>query len=191
MYKSGNTPWDIGEADFNLIEVVTQKPIPACKALDVGCGTGDNSIWLAQNGFQVVGTDASDLAIGGAKEKAFKAGVECTFLVADFLKSKIEGAPFGFVFDRGCFHAFDSEEDRIMFARNVAGYLEDTGLWLTLVGNADEKRKGPGPPQHTAGDIVRAVEPFFEVLSLTTTHFGSNHPQPPRAWRGLLKKRDK
>jgi len=52
-YKSGDIPWDAGRPDFNLIEVVTQKPVPICKALDVGCGTGDNSIWLAQNHFQV------------------------------------------------------------------------------------------------------------------------------------------
>jgi hypothetical protein len=43
MYKSGFTPWDIGKADFNLVEVVTQKPILSCKAIDIGCGTGDNS----------------------------------------------------------------------------------------------------------------------------------------------------
>jgi 2-polyprenyl-3-methyl-5-hydroxy-6-metoxy-1,4-benzoquinol methylase len=47
-YKSGETPWDLGQPDFNLIEVVAQKPIPSCKVLDVGCGTGDNSIRLAR-----------------------------------------------------------------------------------------------------------------------------------------------
>jgi len=56
-YQSGDIPWDVGRADFNLIDVVTQKPIPSCKALDIGCGTGDNSIWLARNGFKVTGTD--------------------------------------------------------------------------------------------------------------------------------------
>ena len=62
-YKSGDTPWDVGQPDFNLIEVVTKKLILSCKVLDIGCGTGDNSIWLAQNRFQVMGTDTSDIAI--------------------------------------------------------------------------------------------------------------------------------
>lgn len=188
-YKSGDTPWDIGQPDFNLMEIVTQKPIPRCKVLDIGCGTGDNSIWLARNRFQVIGTDTSDIAIEKAKEKASKAKVDCRFMTVDFLKNNIEGAPFGFIFDRGCFHSFSSEQDRRRFARNVAGHLEESGLWLTLVGNADEHRPGPGPPQRTAGDIVLAVEPFFEVLSLVSTHFGSNRPHPPRAWRCLMQKR--
>ncbi len=189
MYKSGYTPWDIGRPDFNLVEVVAQKPILRCKAIDIGCGTGDNSIWLAQNGFQVTGTETSGIALEQAKEKASDAKVECEFILADFLNDKIEGAPFGFAFDRGCFHSFSSGDDRKSFAQNVAAHLEEAGLWLTLVGNADEDRKGPGPPQWTGRDIVLAVEPYFEVLSLVSTHFGSNHPNPPRAWRCLMQKR--
>jgi SAM-dependent methyltransferase len=188
-YKSGDIPWDAGRPDFNLIEVVTQKPVLICKVLDVGCGTGDNSIWLAQNHFQVTGTDTSDIALEKAKKKASKANVECDFVLVDFLKNKIPGAPFGFVFDRGCFHSFGSEDERRRFAQNVAAHLEEAGLWLTIIGNADEHRQGPGPPQRTARDIVSAVEPYFMVLSLTTSHFESNRPNPPRAWRCLLEKR--
>jgi SAM-dependent methyltransferase len=188
-YKSGDTPWDVGQPDFNLIETVSKQPILSCKVLDVGCGTGDNSIWLAQNGFQVIGTDTSDIAIEKAKEKASEANAKCDFIRVDFLKNKIEGAPFGFVFDRGCFHSFRSEDDRRMFAQNAAIHLKEAGLWLTIVGNADEDRKGPGPPQRTAGDIVLAVEPYFEILLLQSSHFGSNRPNPPRAWRCLMQKR--
>ena len=189
-YKSGDTPWDAGRPDFNLIETVADNNILSCKALDVGCGTGDNSIWLAQNRFQVTGTDVSDIAIEKAKEKASKAKVKCNFLLVDFLKNKIEGVPFGFVFDRGCFHSFSSKDDRRGFAKNVAAHLEKAGLWLTIVGNADEDRQGPGPPQRTAKDIVLAVEPYFEILSLQSSYFGSNRPNPPRAWRCLMRKRE-
>ncbi len=107
-YSSGDTPWDIGQPDFNLIEVVTKTPVPACRALDIGCGTGDNSIWLAQNGFQVVGTDTSEIALEKAKEKASKANLAINFMLVDFLKENIEGAPFRCALDRGCFHSFSS-----------------------------------------------------------------------------------
>ena len=188
-YKSGETPWDAGRPDFNLIEVVTQNPIPICKVLDIGCGTGDNSIWLAQNRFQVVGIDTADIAIEKAKEKASLAKVKCDFKLVDFLRNEVDGAPFGFVFDRGCFHSFVSEDDRKRFAQNVAAHLEKAGLWLTIVGNADEFRQGFGPPQRTAGDIVLAVEPYFKILSLISSYFESNRPNPPRAWRCLMEKR--
>ncbi len=188
-YQSGDFPWDVGRVDFNLIDVVTQKPIPSCKALDIGCGTGDNSIWLARNGFEVTGTDSSEIALAKAEEKASKACVRCVFRRIDFLKNAVEGAPFDFVFDRGCFHSFSSEKDRRRFAQNVAAHLSEAGLWLTLVGNADEPRRGPGPPQRTAGEIVSAVEAYFEILSLQSSIFESNRPNPPRAWRCLMQKR--
>jgi 2-polyprenyl-3-methyl-5-hydroxy-6-metoxy-1,4-benzoquinol methylase len=137
-YKTGNIPWDIGKPDFNLIETVTKIPIESCKALDIGCGTGDNSIWLAQKQLQVTGTDVSEIAIEKAKEKALKNNVKCTFLVVDFFKSRIEGAPFGFVFDRGCFHTFDSNKERKKFAKNVASNLEKNGLWLSLIGEVGD-----------------------------------------------------
>ncbi|WP_166511279.1 class I SAM-dependent methyltransferase [Desulfallas thermosapovorans] len=188
-YKVGDTPWDIGKPDFNLIQTVTTAAIGPCKALDIGCGTGYNSIWLAQNNFDVVGVDTSDIAIQVATKEASKANVKCTFIEIDFFTNRIEGMPFGFAFDRGCFHSFQSDEERKKFAENVANHLDKDGLWLSLIGNADERRNVPGPPQRTARDIVNAVEPYFEILSLVSGQFGSNHPKPPRAWVCLMRKR--
>lgn len=189
MYKQGSTPWDIGKPDINLVQTVTTIPIGPCKALEIGCGTGDNAIWLAQQGFDVVGVDASEIAIEKVSEKAAKADVSCAFFVRDVLENHIEGAPFAFAFDRGCFHALSSDKERRHFAEQVNRHLGNGGLWLSLVGNADEKRVGPGPPQRTARDIVNAVEPHFEILSLVSGHFGSNQPDPPRAWICLMRKR--
>ena len=188
-YEAGDTPWDIGKPDFNLIQTVTTTPIEPCEALDIGCGTGDNAIWLSQQNFHVIGIDTSEIAIGKAKEKALRANVKCIFIVADILTSRIERAPFGFAFDRGCFHSLDSEKERKSFAENVTGHLEENGLWLSLIGNADEQRRGPGPPQRTAKEIVNSVEPYFEILSLVSSYFGSNRPNPPRAWVCLMRKR--
>jgi SAM-dependent methyltransferase len=188
-YAAGDTPWDIGKPDNNLIQTVTTMAIGPCKALDIGCGTGDNSIWLAQKNFQVTGVDISEIAIEKAREKAADAKVKCTFIVIDFLTNKIDGAPFGFAFDRGCFHSLNSDEERQSFAENVAAHLEKDGLWLSLLGNADEQRQGPGPPRWTARDIVNSAEPSFEILSLVSGYLGSNRPNPPRAWVCLMRKR--
>jgi SAM-dependent methyltransferase len=188
-YEAHFTPWDIGKPDFNFIQTVTSTPIEPCKALDIGCGTGDNAIWLSRQNFHVLGIDTSEIAIDKAKEKALKANVKCTFIVLDFLTNRIEGAPFGFVFDRGCFHSLNSDKKRKSFAEKVNDHLEKDGLWLSLVGNADEQRHGLGPPQRTARDIVNSVETYFEILSLVSSHFGSISPNPPRAWVCLMRKR--
>ncbi len=191
-YKKGITPWDVGRPDFNLIDMVTKWPIQHCKALDIGCGSGTDSIWLAKQGFSVTGIDVSAIALEKAQQKASGAGVQCEFLKADFpgLKRKITGAPFGFVFDRGCFHSFDTGEEREKFAKNVAGHLKKDGIWLSLVGSADDPPRDTGPPRRTARDIVLAVEPYFEILSFHTSHFESNRPTPPRAWICLMRKRN-
>jgi SAM-dependent methyltransferase len=188
-YQAGNTPWDVGRPDSNLIQAVTAVPIKPCNVLDIGCGTGDNTIWLAQQGFRVVGVDNSEIAIEKAKEKASKANAKCAFEVANILKSPVEGGPFGFAFDRGFFHTLGSDRERETFAETVNDHLEKDGLWLSLLGNADEQRKGPGPPQRTARDIVNAVESHFEILSLVSGAFESNRPNPPRAWVCLMRKR--
>ena len=188
-YKTGNTPWNIDRPDYNLINIVKSVPIKKCKALDIGCGTGDNSIWLAQNGFEVTGIDIAELAIESARKKAVQANVKCTFIVVDFQTSSIKGTPFGFAFDRGCFHSFDSDTERKKYAKNVASHLEKEGLWLSLIGNADDKPRETGPPQRTAEDIVRAVEQYFEILSLTSGYFDSNRTDPAKAWICLMRKR--
>jgi methyl halide transferase len=188
-YEAGDTPWDIGKPDSNLIQTVTAARIEPCKALEIGCGTGDNAIWLSQHKFEVLGIDTSEIAIEKAKEKASKATAKCAFMVSDILTSRVEGAPFGFAFDRGCFHTVGSDEERRKFAENVYGYLEKDGLWLSLIGNADERRERPGPPQRSARDIVNAVEPCFEILSLASASFGSNRPNTWRAWVCLMRRR--
>ena len=190
-YITGDLPWDTGKHDFNLSEIVTKRHIQPCKALEVGCGTGSNVIWLSLQGFSVTAVDITEIAIQLAIKKASEAGVKCKFYVRDFMKQKIVGAPFGFVFDRGCFHSFDSSIERSEYAKITHSYLKKDGLWLTLVGSADEPYRDPGPPQRSARDITKAVEPYFQVLSLYASHLDSNMQKPPKAWVCLMQKRMK
>ena len=127
MYKEGSTPWDIGMADSNLVNTVTALPIAPCRVLDIGCGTGDNAIWLSQHGFHVVGVDTSEIAIEKARDKAAKANANVTFAVLNILNSQVEGSPFGFAFDRGCFHVLALGEERQRFAEQVNRHLNENG----------------------------------------------------------------
>jgi 2-polyprenyl-3-methyl-5-hydroxy-6-metoxy-1,4-benzoquinol methylase len=188
-YKTNFTPWDIGRPDFNLVEMVNKRSIEKGKALDVGCGSGHNSIWLAQHEFEVTGVDVSEIAIEKAEENALKDTVKGTFLSLDIFEKDVPGLPFNFVFDRGCFHSYDNDNERRKFAERIAQHLDKAGLWFSLVGSSDEPLERPGPPKRSARDIVVAVEPLFEILSLTATHFDSNVQNPPKAWACLMKKR--
>ncbi len=169
--------------------MITQAGIKPCKALDIGCGTGDNAIWLAQNGFEVTGCDGSDLAIAKAIEKSSQAGVECSFYQANFLQEKSTTPIYSLLFDRGCFHCFSEVDQRRQYVENCFSLLKKGGLWISLMGNSDEERQEEGPPQMSCLEIATFVEPCFEILLLESGVFDSRLQTPPRAWLGLFKKR--
>ena len=56
-YRDDNLPWDTGRPSAELQRVLGRNPILSCRALELGCGTGTNSVWLAQQGFEVTGID--------------------------------------------------------------------------------------------------------------------------------------
>ena len=190
-YKTGDTPWDLGRPDANLVEIVTRRPINSCRVLELGCGTGTDTVWLAQQGFEATGTDVSGVAIGKAKERAAESGVECTFLELDFLHQPVPGGPFRFIYDRDCFHSFDTASQRKKFAKNAAAHLESGGMWLSFVGSADDPPRDSGPPMRSLKDVVLAVEPYFKILSVTASQFDSLREIPPGAWICLMTKREK
>jgi len=188
-YRKGDLPWDTGRQDKNLELVIKEQPITPCYALEFGAGTGTDAIWLAQKGFKVTALDISPTAIEIANKKASVAGVQVEFIVADIRKDKIPVGPFGFVYDRGCFHTFDLPEERSYLAEIVWKYLSPGGYWFSLMGSTDGPKREPGPPRLSALEIVSAVESRFEVLSLTATHLESNLPEAPRSWACLMRKR--
>ena len=188
-YKIGNTPWDHGLPDRNLMAWVDRQPIGPCTVLDIGCGTGENVVWLAQQGFVATGYDLSTTAIARAKDKATAANVDCAFHVADFLGERLIEEPFDFAIDRGCMHGMEGDAGRREFAKVVAEHLTDAGLWLSLIGNADDSERESGPPQFTACEVAASVEPYFEILSIESGDFRADEADPPRAWICLMRKR--
>lgn len=189
-YQDKETPWEINRPDHNLVDFVTSLPALAGPAIDLGCGTGNNSVWLAGQGFTVTGCDLSPIALDQARAKAAQAGVQCIFEQGDFMKTLPAGGPFTLAFDRGCFHVFDTPAARRHFAARVAEILTPEGQWLSMIGNRDEERGDrPGPPQLSALEVVTAMEPCFEIISLRRGHFDSNQALPPLAWICHLRKR--
>ena len=67
--------------DHHVLELAPT--LPSGTALDMGCGAGQNSIWLAARGWDVTGIDIAPSAIDAATKAARVAGVDVNFLVAD------------------------------------------------------------------------------------------------------------
>lgn len=55
------------------------RQVPGRRALDIACGEGRNSIFLARHGFRVTGIDISDVGIAKAVCKARAEGMEINF----------------------------------------------------------------------------------------------------------------
>jgi len=84
FYAVGFTPWDGHPQSATLRELIEgTDALPPGSALDVGCGTGDASIYLAQRGWQVTGVDFTPKALDKARDKARAAGVTVNFVRAD------------------------------------------------------------------------------------------------------------
>jgi SAM-dependent methyltransferase len=189
-YVEGETPWDSGEPDSHLARVVEAHGICPGKALEIGCGTGTNSIWLAKQGFSMTGVDQSELAVAKAKSKSAEAGVEGRFVVLDFLAEPAPDPPFEFVYDRGCFHVFPTADERSRFASRIGDLLEPDGIWHSLIGSTDGPPRDTGPPRLSALDVVSAVEPRFEILELSTTTFDGDRHERARAWVLVARRRE-
>lgn len=106
-------PWDIGTPQPAMSALLEKYP-PTDLILDVGCGSGDLSIYLAQLGHQVVGIDFVETAITKAQEKIGSLPPEVAsllnFQVADALKPSLLEQRFGAVVDSGFLHLFNPDQ---------------------------------------------------------------------------------
>lgn len=190
-YQAGDTPWDVGTPDRHLTGFVEARQPGRARALEAGCGTGTNALWLAGRGYRVTAVDLSALALERARAKA-PPGAPCTFERLDFLAETPPGGPFDLVFDRGCFHVFDEPADRRRFAERVAALLAPGGLWLSLIGSTEGPERQEGPPRRSARDVAEAVEPALELVELRriSLHGPGAAPQAPLAWFSLARRRE-
>lgn len=188
-YKAGDLPWDTNEPDEHLMKLVESETISPCKTLEVGCGTGTNSLWLADQGFSVLGVELSQAAVERAKQKKENKSLSCDFAVLDFLHDESLSQSFDLVFDRGCFHVFDEEAERMLFARQVSRVLKTNGVWVSLIGSTEGKPRDTGPPRRTAKDVIKAIEPCLEIMKLDSVEFQDNHPHSAKAWLCVARQR--
>lgn len=186
-YQEGSVPWDSGVPDPHLVGVVEAGLLSPCRLLEIGSGTGTNSIWLAKRNFDVVGVDLAPTAVERARTK-LSGELRCRFEVLDFLKQEVAGAPFDAVFDRGCFHVFDRAEDQARFASRVSALLHPGGRWVSLLGSTEGAPRDTGPPRRNVREITSAIEPVLQIIDLKRVIFDEER-HPVEAWLCISAKR--
>lgn len=106
-YRLGFEPWDTGGPVPMVVETVEgpERMMPG-RALDLGCGTGRNAIYLACHDWDVTGVDLVGQAIALARQKARAAGVSVRLLTGDVtrLEELDIGRGFDLLVDSGCYH---------------------------------------------------------------------------------------
>jgi SAM-dependent methyltransferase len=134
FYRLGFTPWDGHPPPTSLTNLIEGDHAPApSTALDIGCGTGDNAIYLAKHGWQVTGIDFIATAVSRARAKASASGVEVRFEQADVTRLCEEdiGSGFGLIIDNACLHGM-SDEDRYDYVREVTAAAAPDGRLLLI-----------------------------------------------------------
>lgn len=111
--------------------------------LELGCGAGNLTLWLAERGFEAYGLDRAPTAIAWAQENARPRSLKADFRVGDVVD--LEGYPsdsFDFVLDGGCFH-YITGEDRKRFLASARRVLKPGGLFRvsTTYGNDQVKER--------------------------------------------------
>lgn len=117
MYRFGRAPWDMGPRQ-ELVDLVQGGRLAPCRAVDLGCGTGANAVFLAQRGFDVTGVDFSRVALAKARARAATADVGVRFVEGDLTALPHDLGSFELLVDYGTLDDL-SAPDRDRYAANV------------------------------------------------------------------------
>ena len=115
LTEIGAAPWEIGRPQPSFVSLAQSQQIRG-PLLDVGCGTGENALYLAGLGFDVNGIDSARAAIEMARDKARVRQVRAYFRMVDALDLACLGTTFETVIDSGLFHLLTDEERRLFLA---------------------------------------------------------------------------
>ncbi len=128
-YVSGDRPWDTGVVPPEVAALAGSGLLAPGWALDLGCGSGASSCFLAQRGFSVVGIDLAQSALARACRAASAAALPAFFCRGDaadlgFLKLRATCA-----LDIGCFHGLPMDR-RPAYVASLAGHLAPGAAYL-------------------------------------------------------------
>lgn len=170
-------PWDTGISPPELLAFIQSHP-PG-RALDLGCGTGTNTLYLARHGWQVTGIDFAQRAINLARRKARKYGLEADLRLGDVTRLDSLAGPFDLILDIGCLHNLD-DSGRKTYLQHVKRLLAPDGTYLVYL----VLRRNPDDPGH--GLLESHLSEITQLFSLHQRQDGIHNGNRKSAWLTLF-----
>jgi len=170
----GMPGWEIGRPQKEFINLEAADEIHGL-VLDVGCGTGENVLFLVKQGYDVIGVDVASAAISKARKKAWARGLHGLFLVQDALDLQSLGLKFDTIIDSGLFHVF-SDDARKKFVKTIDSVLRVGGSYLMICFSEHEPPSW-GPRRITQVEIKDAFRDGFRINYIRKAKFETNYEQ--------------
>lgn len=174
-FYGGDHPWT-GRVNQLVAAELRARPLTPGTALDLGCGTGADAVWLAQQGWTTTGVDVAEAALVRAREAAEEAGVEVTWVRAN-LDDEIPEGPWDLV--TASFLHSPAALGRDGVLRRAAEQLAPGGTLLVT-----SHQRGPSWKEHdhaflpTLEDVLASVDlPGLEVVHAQAYELEATSPE--------------
>lgn len=181
FYRFTTPPWAIDQAQPDLMQLEAEGVLKGRSILDVGCGTGDNAIYLAQRGYRVAGIDFSSSAIKIAHRKAQDASVKVDFRVFDALKLSDFSETVESVIDYGLFHQFSGTQLK-QYVNSLATVLQPEGRLIVQCFSDREPTREVGPRLVSQQDIRDAFTTGWRINWIRPAKYHANGREPYLSW---------
>lgn len=183
-------PWDIGEPQPEIVRLADEGRIEG-SVIDIGCGTGENALFLAARGYHTLGVDSAPTAIARARAKADERGIDATFIEADVLEPGGLGGQFDTAIDVGCFHVFD-DVNRSRYVGSVTDVIRPGGH-LHLLCFSDAQPGILGPRRVSERELRDSFADGWWIEELKATVFATRPDAPfppsgPLAWLASMRR---
>jgi cyclopropane fatty-acyl-phospholipid synthase-like methyltransferase len=181
----GSPTWEIGRPQPAVVELEEAGEI-AGRVLDVGCGSGDNALFLASRSHEVLGIDLARAAIDRARSKV-RRGVPARFLVWDALRLPELARTFDSAIDVGLFHTL-ADEERPIYAESLRSTLVPGGRCFLLCWS-ERNAWGYGPRRVTRAEIRDSFRQGWTVEGIDASRLESKLEQNEiPAWLARLRR---
>lgn len=104
LYRLGTPPWEGSGPARELIRLLDEGLIKPCRMLEIGCGTGADTVLLARRGFEVTAVENSPTAMERARNRAQRADALIRFVLDDIYSFGRQCGPFELIYDNGFYH---------------------------------------------------------------------------------------